>query len=70
VKFFRLFCEKTGTDHSIGVFIRDKQLFFVSEDLDLVSTMKLSDLELTESLEEYADQMPWLKKAGLKVKGE
>jgi hypothetical protein len=45
-------------------------LFFVSEDLDLVSTVKLSDPELTESLEDYADQMSWLKKAGLKVKGE
>jgi hypothetical protein len=32
--------------------------------------MKLSDPELTESLEDYADQMSWLKKVGLKVKGE
>ena len=70
MKFFRLFCEKTGSDHSVGVFIRDTQLFFVSEDLDLVSTVKLSGPELTESLEDYADQMSWLKKAGLKVKGE
>lgn len=70
MKFFNIFCEKTGSHHPVGVFIRDKHLFFVSEDLDLVSAMKLSDPELTESLEDYADQMSWLKKAGLKVKGE
>ena len=70
MKFFLPKCEKTGADHSVGVFIRDKQLFFVSKDLDLVSMMKISDPELTESLEDYDDQMSWLKKAGLKVKGE